>query len=355
MIRVPSTARQRCDNQTGRGSPPATPSEVVRSLGAIQAQDYHGALWAVGLRTHGATEESIERALADRSIIRTWPMRGTLHLVAAEDVHGMLSLLAPRIPARGTGRERQLGLTVGSFARCQSALEKALRGGGRMTRRDIYALFERSGVSPAGQRGIHIIGRLAQEGVICHGPRAGAQETFVLLEEWIPPGKPRPRDAVLVDLALRYFTSHGPATLKDFAWWAGVSLTDAKRSLERPLPGLMEAERDGQRAWGPPARPAVTARPTEALLLPPFDELLVAYKDRSAMLDPVHAGNLTSLLHPTIVIRGRVIGTWTRATRKRDVSIATRYFGAPAREDLRAVERAMRRYGEFLGKAIHAG
>jgi hypothetical protein len=335
----------------GGGVDYRAPADIVRFLAAVQAQDYRGALWAVGLRISGATEESIEQALAGRAIVRTWSMRGTLHLVTAEDVRWMLALLAPRNLARSAGRERQLGLAAREFERCRTLLERALRGGGRLTRRDIYARLEDGGVSTSGQRGIHILARLAQEGVICHGPRAGAQDTFVLLDEWVSAGKPRPRDEALADLALRYFTSHGPATLKDFAWWAGLPLADARRGLAGALPSLAVDDEDGQSVWGPPGRQPSREKRTIARLLPPFDELLVAYRDRSAALDPIHAGKLKTLLSPTIAIGDRIIGTWTRRTAKSGVTIIPRYFGAPTQSELRAIQSAMRRYREFLGSA----
>ncbi len=163
-----------------------TPVEVVRWMGAVQAQDYAGGLWGVGLRMAKALESEIEDAIAARSIVRTWPMRRTLHLVPAEDVRWMLRLLASRVITGSAGRYRALGLDDAAFARSRTLLSLALAGGKRLQRQDAYAVLERGGVSPAGQRGIHILSHLAQQGLICFGPREGRQLTFVLLDEWLP-------------------------------------------------------------------------------------------------------------------------------------------------------------------------
>lgn len=195
---------------------------MVAFFGAVHAQDYRGALWGVGQRVAGATEADVERALAERSIVRTWPMRGTLHFVAPDDVRWMLRLLAPRAIARAAGRHRQLGLDAATFAQSRDRLTAVLAGGNQLTRDAIYAELDRSGISTAGQRGIHILAQLAMEGVICFGARRSKQQTFALLDEWVPSSRMLEGDEALAELAARYFASHGPATLADFAWWSGL-------------------------------------------------------------------------------------------------------------------------------------
>jgi len=156
------------------------PADLVRWMGAVQAQDYMGSLWGVGLRLHGASEADVEASIAAGAIVRTWPMRGTLHYVPAEDARWMLRLLAPRVVAGAAGRYRQLGLDAAAFARSRTVLTRALRGGRRLTRGAAYETLARGGVSTEGERGIHILGRLAQEAVLCVGPRDGRQQTFAL-------------------------------------------------------------------------------------------------------------------------------------------------------------------------------
>src|SRR5499425_503893 len=216
-------ARQRLYNQHIAGARFDNPGDVVGWLGAVQAQDYLSSLWAVGLRMKNATEKDVEKAIADKTLVRTWPMRGTLHFVAAADVRWMLELLTPRIVANNVQRLlRQFGLDEAAFARSKDLVARALQGGKRLTRNATYEVLEAEGVSTAGQRGLHILWRLAQDGVICLGSREGKQQTFALLDEWAPKAKRMGRDESLAELAKRYFTSRGPATLQDFTWWSGL-------------------------------------------------------------------------------------------------------------------------------------
>jgi hypothetical protein len=161
------------------------PADVVTSLCAVQAQDYAGSLWGIGQRTTRSTEVDVERAISERTIVRTWPMRGTLHFVASDDVRWMLRLLTPRIVARCAGRHRQLELDATTFAKSRSLLEKALAGGRAMTRPEIYQVLERARIATTAQRGIHILIQLAMQRVLCFGARRGRQQTFVLLDEWL--------------------------------------------------------------------------------------------------------------------------------------------------------------------------
>ena len=342
--------RRRLSSQHMQGKPFPSAVETVRHFGAVQAQDYRGGLWAVGLRTRGADEAAIERAIAERSIVRTWPMRGTLHLVAAGDVRWMLPLLTPRVVSRTAGRHRQLGLDRSLFSVCRRLFEKALKGGEVRTRDEMYGLLRGAGIPPDGQRGIHILQQLAMDGVLCFGPRRGKQHTFVLLDEWIPPSRPRVRDEALAELALRYFTGHGPATIQDFAWWSGLSQADARKSLDFVASQLESDSAAGKDFWGPRTRRSPSAASTTALLLPPFDEFLVGYKDRDAAVDPAHLGHVPSLLSPTIAVNGRILGTWTRTFAKDRVIIVPRFFDRPTSAGLRLVTAAARRYGVFLGR-----
>jgi hypothetical protein len=329
-----------------------TPADVVRRLGAVQAQDYRGGLWAVGLRATGATEAAVEQALAGKSIVRSWPMRGTLHFVAAEDLRWMLAHLAPRSIAGAAGRFRQLGLEAEQLRRSRRIIERALAGGTRMTRPELFALLERGGVSASGQRGIHILWMHAHEGVLCFGPPRGRQQTFVLLDEWLPASEPLTRPEALAEIALRYFTGHGPATVRDLAWWAGLTIADAAEGLSASSSRLARARFDGEDFWGPEAGFPPPAKPPVALLLPPFDEFLVAYRDRSAAFDPAHTKRLASLLSPTIVVKGRVVGTWKKRASRGRLVIVPDFFSPPTEGRLRALRPALERYGAFVGERV---
>jgi hypothetical protein len=333
------------------------PAGPVRWLGAVQAQDYLGALWAIGLRTRNATEQMVERAIAEGRIVRTWPMRGTLHFVAAEDVRWMLELMTPRVVTASAGRlERGYGLDEKAFGRSGEVVARALEGGRRLTRDSLYRTLERARISTGGGRGLHITWRMAHDGLICFGPREGKQQTFVLLDEWIPGAKRMERDAALAELARRYFTSHGPATVRDFAWWSGLLLSDAARGLAMAGGSLVSFDLGDRKYWAPPSMPP-GGPSLRALLLPAFDEYTVAYRDRDALVEPAHARQVegVDILRPAVVVNGRVAGTWTRELGKGSVELVLRPFTSLGTTARRAVTAAGRRYAAFLELSANAG
>ena len=346
-------ARRRLYNQLLASASPQKPAEVVRKLGAVQAQDYPGALWAVGLRSSGATAENVEEAIADRTIIRTWPMRGTLHFVAPEDVRWMLAYLTPRVLAKSRGRHEQLELDQAAFERSAVLVTRALEGGNRLTRDAVYRVLDQGGVATMGQRGIHILSWLAQKGTVCFGPREGKQQTFVLLEEWVPPAALPAHEQALAELARRYFTSHGPATLQDFTWWSGLLKSEALEVLETIMPELVSEDFEGRTYWAGSADVSSDAVPT-AQLLPVYDEYTVAYRDRSAALDPSYAAQTgNGIFRPTIVVNGRIAGTWRRTLKRDTVAVEIRLLRTLTRAERQAVSESAERYGHFINKTVH--
>jgi hypothetical protein len=314
-----------------------------------------GALWAVGLRTQDVTVGDIESALADKTILRTWLMRGTLHFVAATDVRWMLELLAPRNIASSAGRSRQLDLDEATFARSRELLTGVLQGGKHMTRSAIYELFETAHISTFGQRGYHILWRLAQEGLICFGAPSGKQQTFTLLAEWAPAAKSLDRTLALAELARRYFASHGPATLQDFTWWSGLTTLEAKAGLELANSHLEQAIINGQVFWFASYPPSAAGDTHVAYLLPAFDEYTVAYKDRSAVLDSRYAKQTLSgngISRPVLVINGQVVGTWKRAVKIDSVVITPAPFRTLTKAEDQALVQAAGRYAAFLNLPV---
>ena len=241
------------------------PEDAVYWMGAMQAQDYNHGVWAVGLRTRAATLSGVERAVAAGKLLRTWPMRGTLHFVAAGDAKWMLSLSGERTLAAARGRHAQLGLDAAVFTRSQHLVTAALQGGKCLTRAQMMQVLEQGGVSTAGQRGIHILGQAAVSSLICFGPKEGKQQTFVLLDEFAPNSRTLPRGEALAELAGRYFASHGPATVRDFAWWAGLTLTDARAGLAA-VNGLSSISIDSTEYW----LAADALRPCQPHFLPAY-------------------------------------------------------------------------------------
>jgi hypothetical protein len=310
-----------------------TAREVVSSLCAMQAQDYLASLWAVGLRTKNGTERDVEHALKEGRIVRTWPMRGTLHLVAAEDVRWMLALCTPRVLRMWKQRaEKAYGLDERIMKKARKLIEKALGREHAMTREALYAVLQAGGIETKSQRGLQIIGQVAQEGLICFGARQGKQQTFVLLDEWVPRGREIAGDEALAELARRYLGSHGPATAEDFAWWSGLAPADAKRAF-----AMISVRR----------RRITGASLKETYLLPAFDEYVIAYRDRTAILDKASMPRIftiNGIFNPTIVVDGRVAGTWKRILKKDSVEVIPTWFDRPV-----SLNGALARYEAFLG------
>lgn len=329
----------------------ATPQEVVAALGAIQAQDYAGALWSIGLRLAEPTSAAaVEQAIAQRQIVRTWPMRGTLHFVAAEDAHWILALLAPRMITASAGRHKQLELDDALLARCGALFEEALQGGHARTRAEMYQLLEANGISAAGQRGYHILGWCAQKGILCFGPQAGKEQSFVLLGEWVPStAAPLPREVALGQIALRYFGGHGPATLADFAGWTGLAMPEARAGLATAAEQLTQIAVGGQTYWlSAEAQEMGTA---EHYLLPGFDEYILGYKARGDVLAPEHSQAIVpggnGVFRPTMIANGQVVGVWKRTMKSQRVVVELAPF-----EEKVAVggwQEKVGEYGRFLG------
>lgn len=325
--------------------------EAVRRLVAVQAQDYASALCAIGARLPDSTQKDIARSISEHRIVRTWAMRGTIHLLAAEDVRWMLKLLTPRVLSGTASRDRQLGLDTITYTRSRELLEKALQDGKQMQRDEVYAVLERGKISTEGQRGYHILWELGLEGILCFGLYEGKQPTFALLDEWVPESRKLERDAALAELALRYFNSRGPAMLQDFAAWAKLPLVEARAGLESAIPELQRFTQGGETYWMP-KQVAEPSHAQSAFLLPAFDEYLLGYKDRSAVLAAEHASKVVpggnGMFLPMMVLNGRIVGTWKRTLKKKSVHIDYAPFAKLKQSDLAEFDAAAQRYGAFL-------
>jgi hypothetical protein len=347
--------RMRLHNQSISHHVFDTPSGVVKSLGAVQAQDYLGSLWAIGLRMKTSSESAIEKAIIDGTIVRSWPMRGTLHFVAAEDLRWMLNLLAPRVIQRCAGLYKQAELDKKVFSRCRNLFTTALSGGRQLSRSDLYAVLEKSGISTGNQRGLHILGHLAQEGLLCFGSRNGKQQTFVLTDEWIPATEMLSSDEALSRLAINYFKSHGPATMHDFAWWSGLTINEVKRAIQMVKSHLVQEVFNGQDYWMSIELGEVKSTPG-VYLLPVYDEYMVAYKDRSAAMDQGHIEKIKRLgngiFSAQVIVNGRIAGTWKRTFIKDGTSIQTSLFAPLSKSNDRALITAARHYGKFMSMPV---
>jgi hypothetical protein len=326
------------------------PADVLAWMGAVQGQDYLGAKWSLGLRMIEATDASVEQALAEKSIVRSWVLRGTLHLVAATDLRWLLALVAPRLIAGNARRYRELELDEATLVRGNDLLAGAVRNAGQLDRKRLLTILERNGISTAGQRGVYLLQRASLEGLICQITAPRNNSIFVSMDGF-PPNRLE-REQALAELAKRYFRSRGPATLQDFIWWSGLAAAEARAGLEAVRLQLVEETVNGQAYWSAESARTGEAHWEKMLLLPGFDEYLLAYKDRSASLESPLYNRSTppnGMLPSTIVLGGRVVGTWKRTIKKSSVFISSDPFEMLASEERRALAEAVDRYARFLG------
>lgn len=342
-------AAYRLYNQDIISNDPTTPLEVIQHLGAMQAQDYHGSLWALGLRT-GYTQKQIIEAVESRRIIRTWPQRGTLHFVAAEDAKWLVSLSQERMIRGSKRRREQLGLDDSVIEKSQHILKDVLSGDRLLSRPAAMDMLERAGISTKDGRGYHILWHLSQLGMTYIGPMEGKQQTVGLLDELVSSPRKYSREEAIAELTRRYFVSHGPATIQDFMWWSGLTARDVRMGLEMNKELLMAVSVNHQEYWLSKNNMPASASQT-ALLLPGFDEYLLGYKDRTAALHIDHSGHVVpggnGMFLSTTVIDGRVVGTWKRVLTKKSVSIHLSPFAPLSSNDLRLIQKAAEKYGHF--------
>lgn len=327
----------------------SSPGATVRHLLGLQAQDYAGAVWSIALRTPGASAADVASSLHTADLVRSWPFRSTLHIVAAEDLGWMLDLTADREHARAAGRHRQLGLEPADFERAEAIARDRLQGGVRLERTELRAALADEGVDVSGQRGAHLLGRLAQSGVavLC------GQNTWTLLDEHVPNPRRLERPEALAELARRYLNARGPATDRDLAWWSGLTLTDARAGIESVADEFEALELAGVTYR---MRPGLTEATTGVHLLPGFDEYLLGYTDRSAPLagrpltDVLPGGN--GMFLATMVVDGRIAGTWRRTVTANGVEVVVQPWRVLSATSRRGVERAAERFAAHLHRPL---
>jgi hypothetical protein len=324
---------------------------MVKHFGAVQAQDYLGALWAVGQRVANSTEASVEQSLNDRSIVRSWPMRGTLHFVLPEDLRWMIDLLAPRIIHKSQSIVRGVGLTNQHFIKSRTIVEKALEGGKILDRNELYAALAKGKIDTEDSRGLHILGRLAMEKVICFGPRNGKQQTFTLLDDWIPPTKPLSTDESMAAIALRYYHGHGPASVHDLAWWTGLTITEASQATDMIIAQLEKVTFGERTLYMKPGLNDIPATQTTARLLSAYDEFLISYQDRSASeTDAIRKlKDLNAIFTSTVIVNGSIVGTWKRSITNKGVKVDITKIDKISKQADVAIKKECSKYASFIG------
>lgn len=319
---------------------------------ALQAQDLPGARWSIGLRIPGSTQIDVDAALTSGAIVRSWPMRGTLHIVAPEDLGWMLDIAVRRQATWAAKRRADLGIADSELERAGQIAAEAMTGGRWMRRDTLLSAWQESGIPTTGQRGYHLLWNLSHQKLIVFGPPDGKQPTFALFEEWVREHRALEAEEALAELATRYFRSHGPATDRDLAWWASIPLSAARTGIAAAT-GIVRREFDGVAHWladdVEPAGPAVHA-------LPGFDEYLLGYADRSAPLPAEFAQRIVpgnnGMFLPTVVADGRVVGTWKRTETAKKIVVDLSEFTPLTTKVHAGFERALRRYAAFAGRPV---
>ena len=350
-------AARRLKNQALIGSTFQSAAEVVGHFGAMQAQEYLCALWAVGMRVPGSTEADIRQAVEQRKIVRGWPMRGTIHFTAAEDTRWILELTAPRQLAIYGRRLKELGLDEATLAQASDTMAHALDMDGQLSRPQLFKALEAAGVSTAGQRGAYMLYRAVLDRVICQVGVERNTAYYMPFDAALPKAKSKPQDEALAELARRYFVSHGPATAHDFAWWAGLTVADAKHGIGGAGKTLERETIDGGEYWSAAGGvDAVSNDGPVVRLLPMYDEYLVAYRDRSASVSPAQMGSYGSGNNPVfswvILIEGQARGTWKRTVKKDTVEVVLMPDGRLNDTERDALDAEARRYADFVEKSL---
>jgi hypothetical protein len=331
----------------------ATPEDVVRSMGAIQSQDYAHSLWAIGIRTKNANIADVEQALTDGKLVRTWLMRGTVHMILAEDLTWMRKLFSERILARLTPKAWEYhAMTPEVMERARVILVKALSGKKALSRRELVRdHLAGSGIFDDKQQSYFIFDYLSHIGVLCSGPPQGKDQTFVLADEWVTNQRQLSREESLVVLAERFFTSHGPATLTDYVNWSGLKVVDAKFGLHAVQNKLKSLTIDGSEYWMSPQ-----VQESEGLfLLPGYDELLIGYKDRTASFKtyghtPISTYN--GMFYATIIEDGQVLGVWKRTIKPKIIDAELHPIVKLNKSQLALIDSQIKAYETFIDKPV---
>lgn len=337
-----------------------SPQDVVRQMGAMQAQDYAMAKWAIGIRLPGSTDALIEQAIDNGDIIRTHILRPTWHLVAAGDVRWMLALTAPHVNRIAGTQYRQLELDDAVFAKTNALLARILTGGRHLTRNEIMTALQTAGIETNPLRAAYIMFRAELDQVVCNGVRRGRQFTYALFDERVPAGGPFDRQDAVVRLTQRYFTSHGPATATDFAWWSGLPQREIRQGLEALKSVLTPETIGGETYWFSSEQAALMSRTVSFAdnlvhVIPAFDEFLIGYADRSACLPASLAQKAilaNGIFKPTVAIGGQLVGIWKRTINKNTVQLQMQLPNGRLLPEA-ALKACVEQYGAFMALTPH--
>ncbi|HVF40359.1 MAG TPA: winged helix DNA-binding domain-containing protein [Gemmatimonadaceae bacterium] len=352
-------ATQRLRNQRLIGEPLDNAVDVVRWLGAVQAQDYSGAKWALAQRMRNTSNAALDAAFNRGDILRTHVLRPTWHFVAPDEIRWLLKLTAPRVHRAMSSYDRHLELTEAVYTKCMRILSRALRDGAFLTRAELSEALAKGGFEARGQRLAHIAMHAELEAIICSGPLRGKQFTYALLDDRVPPAVVPSRDESLAMLTRRYFESHGPATLQDYGWWSGLSMADVRRGVAMMGSDLQsETMNDVTYLFAGDMRTSMM-RKAIVHLLPNYDEHIVAYRDHRASFDhalldggQIRVGSVSAHL---VTLNGFIVGGWRRTLTGDRVILDADMMLKLNRAQSAAFERCVNEYGRFMGLPVSIG
>lgn len=342
--------RLRLRNHFLSGKPAATPTDVVRHNGAVQSQDLPGAIWAVGQRARSASAASVLKAYDAGEIIRTHVLRPTWHFVAPEDLRWMQALTGPRVQAANAYWNRQLEIDAKVLRKAMRIIEKALGSGEHLTRVDLAAILAKHDIAGIGNRIAHIVMWAELEALICSGPMRGARTTYALVDERIKTSRDLRGDEALAELVLRFFTSHGPAQIRDFVFWSGLTAAMTKRGIDILGSSMARTDVDGEPYFYVETGRVQMPPSPHARLLPNYDEYLLPYRDgrHAGALVDLKTVNIDDLSAHFVVLDGQVVGGWKRKVAHPGIEAQVTLFKRPSRQARAAIDAEFDRLRTFL-------
>jgi len=342
-------------NQQLAGTKFTKPQELVSWMGAIQSQDYAMAKWAIGLRVPGSDDDVVEKAFNEGKFLRTHVLRPTWHFVTPHDIRWMLDLTAPRVLASLTHNDRHLSLDKKVLKKTNDVLAKALEGGKQLAREDVRSVLQKAKIDTSGLRFIHLLEHAELDQVICSGAKMGNQFTYALFDERAS-AKTMGHDESLAELTKRFFTSRGPATIYDFAWWSGLSVADAKKGIEMVKKNFKRESVDGKEYFFRVPSSFRNEIAQATLMLPNYDEYVVSYKDRKEAIDKKHLAVIlkhrNAVFTNSILVNGKIEGTWQRTIKNNSVTVTTRFFSKLSKGKQKLVKGGANQYSKFIGKSL---
>ncbi|HZW39710.1 MAG TPA: winged helix DNA-binding domain-containing protein [Ignavibacteriaceae bacterium] len=324
---------------------------LVGHMGAMQAQDFLMAKYAIGLRVNNADDSIVSEAINNGDIIRTHLLRPTWHFVSSDNIYWMLKLTAPRIKKILNFRNKQLGLDTALYKKSNKIIEKALTGNNNLTREELISILKKNKIDVDENRASHYLMEAEIIELVCSGTIKNGKQTYALLDERITRKDNLSREEALAKLAELYFTSHGPATDKDFYWWSGLTIKEVRIAIEL-ISKKFNVEKINEENYIF-KNPSKFMKNSGVYLLPAYDEFVISYKDRTALLHPDNHESVISMngiFKPTILVNGKVAGIWKRVTKNNVIKVEINLFGKVNSLNKNLIEKAVSKYSNFLGK-----